>query len=99
MDNANGSRSTLYQSVEPHDGRYYNIPTVWDGKIETQPYTTKTGAQMDIANPIALANVAKAGWSNFPNYASGDAADARYMQMHDYMEKDTSDYFRNRGSK
>ncbi len=28
-----GSRSTLYQSSVEHDGKTYNIPTVWDGKI------------------------------------------------------------------
>jgi hypothetical protein len=97
VDNPDGSRSTLYQSVEPHDGKSYNIPTVWDGQIQTQRYQRPSdGKQFDIANPEALKNVAQAGWNTFPSYASGDEADARYMQMHDFMDKDTSDYFRNK---
>jgi hypothetical protein len=98
VDNSDGSRSTLYQSVEPHNGKYYNVPTVWDGKIETQPYVKPNGEQMDVANPKALQNVAKTGWDTFPSYATPDDADARYMQMHDYMEKDTADYMRNKSS-
>lgn len=100
VDNSDGSRSTLYQSVEPHDGKYYNVPTVWDGQIQTQRYQRPSdGQQFDIANPQALQNVARAGWNNFPSYSSGDEADARYAKMHDFMDKDTSDYFRNKGSK
>jgi hypothetical protein len=91
-----GSRSTLYQSVEPHDGKYYNIPTVWDGKREVQPYTRQDGSVMDIANQNALQKVAKTGWNTFPSYATPDAADARYGQMHDYLEKDTGQYFQNK---
>jgi hypothetical protein len=91
-----GSRSTLYQSIEPHDGRYYSIPTVWNGKREVQPYIRPNGSTLDVANPTALANVAKAGWDTFPSAATPEAADARYGQMHDYLEKDTSDYFRGR---
>ena len=95
-DEPQGSRSTLYQSVEPHEGKYYSIPTVWDGKREVQPYTRKDGSTLDVANPTALANVAKAGWNTFPSSATPEAADARYGQMHDYLERDTSDYFRNK---
>lgn len=88
-----GSRSTLYQTVEPHDGKFYNIPTVWDGKRETEPYTRQDGSTLDVANPTALSKVAKTGWNTFPSYPTADAADARYGQMHDYLDKDTSDYF------
>lgn len=99
VDNADGSRSTLYQGVEPHDGKFYNVPTVWDGKIETQPFTRSDGSTMDVANGTALNNVAKAGWGSFPSYPSPDQADARYDQMHGFMEKDTADYMKNRGKR
>jgi hypothetical protein len=94
VNNMNGSRSTLYQSVEPHNGRYYNVPTVWDGQLQTQKYTNPNDPSqtMDIANPQALQNVANVGWQNFPSYPTGQQADARYQQMHNYMEKDTADY-------
>lgn len=93
VDNADGSRSTLYQSVQEHNGSYYNIPTVWDGKRETEPWTRDDGKVFDVPNATALANVDKAGWDTFPSYPTADAADARYDQMHGYMEKDTTAYF------
>lgn len=93
VDNADGSRSTLYQSVQEHDGSYYSIPTVWDGKREVEPWTRSSdGKTFDVPNATALANVEKAGWDKFPSGSDPDALDARYSQMHDYMEKDTSDY-------
>jgi hypothetical protein len=94
VDNPDGSRSTLYQAVQEHNGKFYNIPTVWDGKIETEKWTKpETGQVFDVPNATALANVEKAGWDNFPAYADPDAADERYGKMHDYMEKDTNSYF------
>ena len=84
VDNANGSRSTLYQtSVEGPGGRTYNIPTVWDGKI--------------LPPAEAIRRVAEIGWDKFPSYGSEDEAEARYQQMHNYMERDTGDYLRSRG--
>ena len=97
VNNLNGSRSTLYQTVEPHNGRFYNIPTVWNGQIEAQKWTDPNDPSRiyDVANPQALQNVQNNGWQNFPSYATGQQADARYQQMHDYMEKDTADYQKN----
>lgn len=94
VNNMGGSRSTLYQTVEPHDGRFYNIPMVWNGSIQSQKWTDpqNPSRSMDIANPQALQNVQNAGWQNFPSYATGEQADERYQKMHDYMEKDTADY-------
>jgi len=89
VDNADGSRSTLYQAVQEHDGKFYSIPTVWGGKIETEKFTTASGKVMDVPNKTAIANVAKEGWDKFPSYASADEADARYEAMHKYMEQDT----------
>lgn len=96
VDNPDGSRSTLYQATQEHNGKYYNIPTVWNGARETQPYTRQDGSTLDVPNQTALNNVSNAGWNTFPSYATPDQADARYGQMHDYLEKDTSDYFRNK---
>lgn len=93
VDNPDGSRSTLYQSVERHNGRYYNVPTVWNGKIETEKWTRpRDGKVFDIPNATARANIDKAGWDSFPSYASPDEADARYEKMHGFMEKDTAAY-------
>ena len=94
VDNEDGSRSTLYQSVQEHNGSYYSIPTVWNGKRETESWTRPSDGQtFDVPNATALANVDKMGWDKFPSGPDPDALDARYGQMHDYMEKDTHAYF------
>lgn len=92
VDHPDGSRSTLYQSVEQHNGRFYNVPTVWDGKIEAQPYKTARGDVMDVPNATALANIEKYGWDKFPSYATPEEADARYEAMHQFMDRDTSQF-------
>lgn len=93
VDHPNGSRSTLYQAVQEKDGRFYNIPTVWGGKIETEPYKNpRTGKMMDVPNQTALQNVERAGWDNFPSYATPDEAEQRYQLMHSFMEGDTQRY-------
>lgn len=100
VDNPDGSRSSLYQAVEEHGGKFYDIPTVWDGKIQTEKWThPQTGKVWDIPNQQALQNVERAGWDSFPSYTTPEQADARYGQMHDYMEKDTGDYFDAAGAK
>lgn len=94
VDNPDGSRSTLYQTVEEHNGRFYNVPTVWNGRVETQPWTRPSdGKTFSIPSDVAMANIKREGWDNFPSYASPEEADARYEQMHSFMEKDTADYF------
>lgn len=72
-----GDVSTVLQSVvQGPDGRFYNIPTVWNGQ----------------ALPVDAAQrqAALAGWGNWPAYATPEAADARYMAMHGMMERDTA---------
>lgn len=99
VDNPDGSRSSLYQAVQEHDGKFYNIPTVWNGKRETEPYThPATGQVMDVPNKTALDNVNKAGWDKFPSYATPDEADARYDDMHKFMEQDTGQYLQGKTS-
>lgn len=94
VDNPDGSRSTLYQAVQEHDGKFYNVPTVWNGKREVEPYKLKNGKVMDVPNKIALENIEKAGWNSFPSYSTPEEADARYNKMHQYIDKDTTAYFK-----
>lgn len=82
VDNPDGSRSTLFQSTVEFDGKHYSIPTVWDGK------------KLDI--DAAIDRAKKVGLDKFPSYNSADDAEARYQQMHGYMEKDTAKYMQNR---
>ena len=70
-----GDVSTLLQSVvQGPDKRYYNVPTVWDGKQHS--------------DDEAYDHAASIGWSKFPAYASPDIADARYEKMHEYLGQD-----------
>lgn len=90
VDHPDGSRSTLYQAVQEKDGRFYNIPTVWGGKIETEKYKhPQTGEMMDVPNQTALRNVEKTGWDRFPSYENPDEAERRYQLMHSFMDSDT----------
>jgi hypothetical protein len=76
-----GDVSSVLQAVvtkPPNSNRYYNIPTVWDGKALTT----------DEASDRA----AKVGWDKWPSYATPEQADLRYEWMHGLMEKDTGRY-------
>jgi hypothetical protein len=97
VDNPDGSRSSLYQSVQERNGRFYNIPTVWNGKIETEKYTQPgTGKVFDVPNKTALSNVERTGWDQFPSYPTAEEADKRYDAMHSFMEDDTAAYMKAR---
>jgi len=79
VTNSDGSVSTVYQAVvQGPDEKYYNIPTVWDGKI--------------LPVPDAVQRATQNGWNQWPSYSSADEADARYEKMHDYMGEDTARY-------
>lgn len=82
VDNPDGSRSTLFQMSFERDGKTYNIPTVWDGKI--------------LKPDEAIKRADREGIDKFPSYASEDEAEARYGKMHDYMEQDTARYLQKR---
>lgn len=70
--NDDGSISTVLQMpARGPDGRYHNIPRVWDGEV------LEPGAAVDRAGDLL-------GW---PGYGSPDEADARYMRMHPLMEQ------------
>lgn len=75
----NGDVSTVLQRVvQGPDGRYYNVPSVWDGKT--------------LDEDGAITQAGKVGWDKWPSYASPKEADARYEQMHTYFDQDLMGY-------
>lgn len=88
------SRSSLYASIEPRGGKFYTVPSIWNGKRETEEYTRPAdGKLFNIPNETALKNVDKEGWDKYPSYKTPEEAESRYLQMHDYMDRDTGSYF------
>lgn len=85
VDNPDGSRSTLYQTSFEANGRTYNVHTIYDGKI--------------IPPHEAIDRAVAQGLHQFPSYASQQEAEARYQQMHQFMERDTADFMRQRRAK
>lgn len=78
VDNPDGTRSSLLQTTIEHDGKAYNIPTVWDGKKLTADE--------------AWARAQKEGLDKFPSYKTEQEAEERYQQMHGFMDQDTAEY-------
>jgi hypothetical protein len=76
--NSDGSVSTVYSITETINGKVYTLPTVWGGKI--------------LEPDAAVAHAQKVGLEKFPSYATPEKAMARYQEMHQFMEKDTSQY-------
>ena len=75
VQNPNGSISTLYQmGVQGPGGLQYNIPSVYNGRI--------------LPPDQAIRNAQQQGWHNFPSYPDPAIAEARYGQMHGYMDQD-----------
>lgn len=72
--NADGRTSTIKQTTVEIGGRTYNLPTVWDGQLHSGKEAADHARQM--------------GLQNFPSYASDQEAQARYDQMHGFMEQD-----------
>lgn len=71
-----GDVSTVLQAVvQGPDGRFYNIPTVWNGAV--------------LPTEQAQQQAAQAGWDKWPAYATPQEADARYINdMHPFMERE-----------
>jgi hypothetical protein len=82
VDNPDGSRSTLRTLSFEQDGKTYNVPTVYDGKI--------------LPPKEAIDNARAIGLDKFPSYPSEAAAESRYGQMHGYLDKDTAQYMAQR---
>jgi hypothetical protein len=75
-----GSISSLLQmSFEGPGGKTYSIPTVWGGQALPPRDAIRMAEQTG-------------GLDRFPSYASGDEAEARYQQLHDYLGRDTADF-------
>lgn len=70
----NGKTSTALVAGVEVNGREYNIPTVWDNKI--------------VGVDEAVKRAKAEGIDKFPSYTNPDEAYARYMKMHDFMERD-----------
>jgi len=85
VDNPDGTRATLFQTTAEHDGRFYTIPTVFDGKILWDKGTADPAA-------AAVEKVKQIGWDKFPSYNTEAEAEARYQQMHGFIEKDTTSF-------
>jgi hypothetical protein len=83
VDNPDGSRSSLKQITVESDGKTYSIPTVYDGKI--------------VSNEEAIKRAGAEGFDKFPSYATEQEAQARYDQLHGYMDKDTGQYMAAKG--
>lgn len=73
-----GQISTVLQMVVERDGKYYNIPSVWNGKILNEKQ--------------AIQKAASVGWQKWPSYPTPTEADRRYMDMHQIMESDVEKY-------
>jgi murein DD-endopeptidase MepM/ murein hydrolase activator NlpD len=80
VDHPNGSRSTLMNMGVGIGDKYYNIPRVYDGKI--------------VPEDEAIRRATAQGLENFPSYDSREKAEARYNELHGYMEKDAAQLFR-----
>lgn len=74
VKNPDGSTSTYRAIGVEQDGKYYMIPTIWNGK--------------KVSDDEAMKNVDKVGWDKFPSYANQSEAEARYKVLHDVMEQD-----------
>ena len=82
VTNPNGSRSTVLQSSGERDGQVYNFPTVWNGQ-ELDPQAAK---------PL-ISSFGSQGWNRLPAYPDDDTAEARYKQMHAYMDQDVANTY------
>jgi hypothetical protein len=64
------------------DGKTYILPTVYDGKL--------------LSDDAAIEKAKTLGLDKFPSYATEEEASARYNKMHDYMDRDTEFYQKNK---
>ena len=78
VPNPQGGKSTLYQMSFERDGKFYNIPTVWEGKF--------------VKPDEAIGRAEAVGLDKFPSYQSEEEAETRYDRMHDYMQRDLQQY-------
>jgi hypothetical protein len=70
-----GSLSSFLNMTFAAHGKHYVIPTVWDNQI--------------VSPQVAWKRAVQGGLDKWPSYPNDKAADARYNQIHGYMERDT----------
>jgi hypothetical protein len=76
-----GGVSTIYQMpVEGPGGKFYNIPTVWEGQI--------------LKPEEAIKRAATVGWDKWPSYDTEEHAEVRYQRMHKYMDTDFQSFMK-----
>ena len=69
--------ATIRQISVDHNGRTYNIPTVWDGEILTN-------------HEAMIRALKEGGWKAWPSYKSVKEAEDRYQLMHDALASDVA---------
>ncbi len=75
-----GDISTVYiTGVTGPDGRIYNVPGYWDGKLHTDVKEISDHA-------------AQIGWDKWPSYATGKQADAAAERDHKIVDADTTKF-------
>ncbi len=75
-----GALTTIWITgvTNPADGRIYNVPGYFDGKIQT--------------DAAAQARAKELGWDRFPSYDSGDQANNAAREMHKIIEQDGQNF-------
>jgi hypothetical protein len=70
-----GEISTVYSRGMDLNGRYYILPSVWNGELIND-------------EDEILRRAHQAGLENFPSYANAKEGEARYQELHKVMERD-----------
>lgn len=75
VQDSGGNETSTYLSLGVTIGdRYYMLPAVWDNQI--------------VSTPEAVQRAQAIGLARWPSYGSPQEGEARYAQMHRYMERD-----------
>lgn len=77
VQDSSGNETSSYLSLGVDiNGRYYMLPAVWDNQI--------------LGTPEAVRRAQEVGLDKWPSYNNQQEGEARYAQMHRYMERDTN---------
>jgi len=64
--------------TNPADGRIYNVPGYFDGKIQS--------------DQDAAARARNIGWDKYPSYENGEQADRAAQKLHKIIEQDGTEF-------
>ena len=70
------------RGVTGPDGKIYNVPSFFNGKIQSEE--------------AAITRAAKIGWKKYPAYATGKEANTAARRLHTLIEQDTEKFFSNK---